>query len=187
MNPRREASERVSGAYQVRVLEPSPPPVTDGPWFADDPAARGEAATGTPIVSPVTTGDVTWNELCHDDPELSSWCADRWLGAWRPLPPLPARDAFALTRTAWHTLAEHVLQPAVRPAAGIAPGAPDATLGAGSELSLKDAKDKWMQVLEASYLRDLLTRHDGNVSAAAKAAGIDRKTFHRLINKYRLK
>jgi two-component system response regulator HydG len=84
-------------------------------------------------------------------------------------------------------LAEHVLQPGVRPAAGIVAGAPEATLEAGSELSLKDAKDKWMQVLEASYLRDLLARHDGNVSAAAKAAGIDRKTFHRLINKYRLK
>ncbi|HEX3669594.1 MAG TPA: hypothetical protein VHY55_10625, partial [Acidimicrobiia bacterium] len=65
--------------------------------------------SGTPIVSPVTTGDVTWDELCHDDPELASWCADRWLGAWRPLPPLPARDAFAPTRAARHTLAEHVL------------------------------------------------------------------------------
>jgi DNA-binding NtrC family response regulator len=39
----------------------------------------------------------------------------------------------------------------------------------------------------ASYLRELLARHDGNVSAAAKTAGIDRKTFHRLINKYHLK
>ena len=109
MNPRREASERVNGAYEVRVLEPAPPPVTDGPWLADDPVARGESPTGTPIVSPVTTGDVTWGELCRDDPELASWCADRWLAAWRPLPPLPARRAFAPTRTAWHTVAEHVL------------------------------------------------------------------------------
>ena len=54
-------------------------------------------------------------------------------------------------------------------------------------LPLKDAKEKWMQVLEASYLRDLLERHAGNVSAAAKAAGIDRKTFHRLINKYQIR
>ena len=109
MNPRREASERVNGAYEVRVLEPSPPPVTDGPWFADDPAARGESPAGKPIVSPVTTGDVTWDELYRDDPELAGWCADRWLGAWRPLPPLPARDAFAPTRAAWHTLGEHVV------------------------------------------------------------------------------
>jgi DNA-binding NtrC family response regulator len=54
-------------------------------------------------------------------------------------------------------------------------------------LSLKDAKEQWMGVLEASYLRDLLARHDGNVSAAAKDAGIDRKTFHRLINKHQLR
>lgn len=109
MNPRREASERVNGAYEVRVLEPAPPPLTDGPWLADDPVARGASPTGAPIVSPVTTGDVTWDELCRDDPELASWCADRWLGAWRPLPPLPARGALAPTRTAWHTVAEHVL------------------------------------------------------------------------------
>jgi len=42
-------------------------------------------------------------------------------------------------------------------------------------------------VLEASYLRGLLERHAGNVSAAAKMAGIDRKTFHRLINKYQIR
>jgi hypothetical protein len=109
VNPRREASERVNGAYEVRVLEPSPPPATDGPWFADDRPAPGESPAGKPIVSPVTTGDVTWDELCRDDPELAGWCADRWLGAWRPLPRLPARDAFAPTRAAWHALAEHVV------------------------------------------------------------------------------
>jgi transcriptional regulator of acetoin/glycerol metabolism len=54
-------------------------------------------------------------------------------------------------------------------------------------MPLKDAKEKWMQVLEASYLRGLLERNDGNVSAAAKAAGVDRKTFHRLINKYQIR
>ena len=58
---------------------------------------------------------------------------------------------------------------------------------AGTDLTLKEAKDQWIQVLEVSYLRDLLARHDGNVSSAAKAAGIDRKTFHRLINKYDLR
>ena len=58
---------------------------------------------------------------------------------------------------------------------------------AGHGMALKDAKEHWLNVLEASYLRDLLARHDGNISAAAKTAGIDRKTFHRLINKYHLK
>jgi DNA-binding NtrC family response regulator len=55
------------------------------------------------------------------------------------------------------------------------------------DLPLKDAKEQWMRTLEGSYLRDLLERHGGNVSAAAKAAGIDRKTFHRLINKYQIR
>jgi DNA-binding NtrC family response regulator len=67
-----------------------------------------------------------------------------------------------------------------------APAVPAGVLPA-TDLPLKDAKEQWMGVLEASYLRDLLARHDGNISAAAKAAGIDRKTFHRLINKYSLK
>ena len=62
-------------------------------------------------------------------------------------------------------------------------GGPDA----GADLPLKDAKARWMEVLEGAYLRDLLARHDGNISAAAKAAGIDRKTFHRLVNKYQLR
>ncbi len=63
----------------------------------------------------------------------------------------------------------------------------EAGIASGEELPLKEAKEKWMQVLEASYLRQLLERHGGNVSAAAKAAGIDRKTFHRLINKYQIR
>jgi transcriptional regulator with PAS, ATPase and Fis domain len=56
-----------------------------------------------------------------------------------------------------------------------------------TDLPLKQAKERWMETLEGSYLRELLERHQGNVSAAAKVAGIDRKTFHRLINKYRLR
>jgi two-component system, NtrC family, response regulator HydG len=71
-------------------------------------------------------------------------------------------------------------------------GAPDPVTAVAmpdprADLTLKDAKDRWMGVLEASYLRQILARHDGNISVAAKAAGIDRRTFHRLINKHSLK
>ncbi|MFQ5898971.1 MAG: helix-turn-helix domain-containing protein, partial [Candidatus Methylomirabilia bacterium] len=34
---------------------------------------------------------------------------------------------------------------------------------------------------------DLLKRHDGNVSQAARAAGVDWKTFYRLLNRYGLR
>jgi DNA-binding NtrC family response regulator len=64
--------------------------------------------------------------------------------------------------------------------------APQIPTPAGIGLPLKDAKAEWMRQMETAYLRDLLRRHEGNVSQAARAAGIDRKTFHRLINKYKL-
>ena len=51
----------------------------------------------------------------------------------------------------------------------------------------KEAKERWMAVLEASYLRELLAQHQGNISAAAKVAGIDRKTFHRLVTKHHIR
>ncbi|HEV8474359.1 MAG TPA: helix-turn-helix domain-containing protein, partial [Methylomirabilota bacterium] len=56
--------------------------------------------------------------------------------------------------------------------------------GAAADLPLKDATEQWMGVLEASYLRALLDRHSGNITAAAKVAGVDRKTFHRLVTKH---
>ncbi|HEY7653209.1 MAG TPA: sigma-54 dependent transcriptional regulator [Methylomirabilota bacterium] len=87
-------------------------------------------------------------------------------------------------------LPDHVLHGAPRAAAPdseVSAAAVTAVPTSGGDLTLKDAKERWLQVLEVAYLRDLLARHDGNVSSAAKAAGIDRKTFHRLINKYDLR
>ena len=85
-------------------------------------------------------------------------------------------------------LPDHVLGGAIRAAVpGIPAAAVDSHLAGTTELGLKEAKDRWMAVLEASYLRELLERHEGNISAAAKAAGIDRKTFHRLINKHQIR
>src|SRR5207247_6317357 len=64
---RAEALERVDGRYEVRVLEPSPPAVSESPWCADDPVARGDVPPGRQVVSPVTTGDVLWDDLARDD------------------------------------------------------------------------------------------------------------------------
>ncbi len=88
-------------------------------------------------------------------------------------------------------LTPHVVQGiGLRPSTPVAAAreaAAEPSLGPEADLPLKDAKERWMQVLEASYLRQLLARHAGNISAAAKAAGIDRKTFHRLVNKYQIR
>ena len=109
-DPRSEAFRRLNGEWEVRVLEPSPPAITQAPWFADDPVARGAVPAGRRLVSPVPTGDVLWDELAAEDADLAAWCAERWLGAYRRLAPLPA--AYADTRDALHELAERTVSPA---------------------------------------------------------------------------
>jgi hypothetical protein len=110
MNPRAEAVARLDGRYDARVLEPSPPAVAQAPWFADDPVGRGEPPGGRPRVGPAGGGELRWEDLIGDDPELAEWCADRWLAAHRRLSPPPAE--LAATRVSLHHLAEHVMSPA---------------------------------------------------------------------------
>lgn len=51
-------------------------------------------------------------------------------------------------------------------------------------LPYKTAKDTWLASFERNYLAVLLKSTSGNISLAAKKAGIDRKTVHRLIKRY---
>ena len=55
-----------------------------------------------------------------------------------------------------------------------------------AELPFHDAKNDAITVFEKEYLSDLLRRHNGNISQAARTAGIDRKTIHRMLAKYQL-
>lgn len=49
-----------------------------------------------------------------------------------------------------------------------------------------EAKNKAVEAFERAYLQALLTKNRGNISQAARQARIDRKTIHRLLNKYDL-
>jgi DNA-binding NtrC family response regulator len=55
-----------------------------------------------------------------------------------------------------------------------------------AELPFHDAKNDAITVFEKEYLSDLLKRHNGNISQAARTAGIDRKTIHRMLAKYEI-
>jgi DNA-binding NtrC family response regulator len=55
-----------------------------------------------------------------------------------------------------------------------------------AELPFHDAKTDAITVFEKEYLSDLLKRHNGNISQAARTAGIDRKTIHRMLAKYEI-
>jgi two-component system response regulator HydG len=56
-----------------------------------------------------------------------------------------------------------------------------------SKLTLKEAKERWVSELESAYVAELLRREGGNVSQAARKAGVDRKTLHRLLNKHSIR
>jgi DNA-binding NtrC family response regulator len=55
------------------------------------------------------------------------------------------------------------------------------------DLPLAQAREAWLQTFAQEYLTDLLGRHHGNISQAAKTAGIDRKTLHRLLPKHQIR
>jgi DNA-binding NtrC family response regulator len=55
-----------------------------------------------------------------------------------------------------------------------------------ADLPFHEAKNEAISIFEKEYLRDLLRRHNGNISQAARTAGIDRKTIHRMLTKYDL-
>lgn len=50
-----------------------------------------------------------------------------------------------------------------------------------SSIPLRPARDEWVRYFERCYLADLLERTGGNVSAAARRAGVDRVHMHRLL------
>jgi len=45
------------------------------------------------------------------------------------------------------------------------------------------AKQRLLTDFDAQYLKQLLRRHGGNVSRAARAAGLDRMTVHKMLQR----
>ena len=110
-NPRAEAQALVGDDYRAVVLEPSPPVVTDGPWFADDPVATaGLGSDPAPLVPSGLPGPIDWSPWAADHPDRAEVVAASWLGAGRRLPAVP--EGLTATRTDLHRLAAYVVAPA---------------------------------------------------------------------------
>lgn len=108
-NPQAEATHLVG--RPARVLEPSPPAVDDGEWYADDPAASDGSE-----VTPTSAGAVTWTDLAATDSAVASFAAEHWLGAYKALEPIPA--GYAASRDDYHRLAYAVVSNARKQATG---------------------------------------------------------------------
>jgi DNA-binding NtrC family response regulator len=68
---------------------------------------------------------------------------------------------------------------------GLAPHDADA-LPVRTDLPFKDAKDAVLETFERTYVRALHQRHDGNVSAGAREAQVDRKHWRSLLKRHGL-
>lgn len=111
---RAEASGRLGGGRVGLVLEPSPPVVNTGPWFADDPVHAVPDVT-TIVVSPVS-GDMTWQRAIDGDAALAAFARDHWLANLKQLNDAP--PSLHETRSALTALAFNVLAPARQQANG---------------------------------------------------------------------
>ncbi len=110
-----EANEALGGSARGVVLEPSPPAIDDGLWFADDPVNADVSGAG-PLVSPAGNADESWVDRIAAVPSLTAFASERSLAAHRRLgaPPPTLVD----TRVALHRLATYVIAPARHRATG---------------------------------------------------------------------
>jgi DNA-binding NtrC family response regulator len=69
----------------------------------------------------------------------------------------------------------------------VAPVAAEQGLAVRSDLPFKEAKEGVVDAFERRYLEDVLARHAGNISAAARFAQIDRKHLRELVDRHGLR
>jgi two-component system, NtrC family, response regulator GlrR len=67
------------------------------------------------------------------------------------------------------------------------PGTSTPIAGKLNELPFKEAKEKLLEAFTREYLQALLTRCDGNMSEAARAAGLTRSHLYELVERHGLK
>ncbi|MDZ7344387.1 MAG: sigma-54 dependent transcriptional regulator [candidate division KSB1 bacterium] len=55
-----------------------------------------------------------------------------------------------------------------------------------NELTLREARQHWMETFEKKYLIELLNRYGGNISRVAREAGVHRMTIYRMLKQYNI-
>jgi two-component system response regulator AtoC len=55
-----------------------------------------------------------------------------------------------------------------------------------SDLTLREARQNWMESFEKKYLIELLNKYNGNISRVARKAGVHRMTIYRMLKQYNI-
>ena len=114
------------------------------------------------------------NELSFKDRTIARMMKHHWPGNVRELRNLVERAALL------NELPNSQLGRSVATASTVAADIP-------IDVPYKVAKQRHIDQFERSYITQLLDRHGGNISAGARAAGVDRMTIYKLVQKFGLK
>ena len=124
-------------------------------------------------------GDEALEQVADFDKAMEVFNNHNWPGNVRELRNLIEIAFYNQRRPVDLTAFLYLGRASVQPAAAKADHAADRPF--------KDAKGDLISDFEQAYVRDILRRHDGNISKAAREAGIERAYLQRLIRKYALK
>jgi DNA-binding NtrC family response regulator len=121
-------------------------------------------------------------------PELSddalAWLAAQpWPGNVRELRNAVRRAAL-LGGTA--VLDRRAFEQQTRIARSIPPAAAPPSLPVHAELPIREARERWMEALERSYVTEVFARHGGDVGAIAAHMRLHRKSVYRLLRQHGL-
>jgi DNA-binding NtrC family response regulator len=152
--------------YRLAVVEVKLPPLRER--LADLPLLVEHIVRGLGNVDPATLGRVRSPEF------LEALARHTWPGNIRELRNYLER-CVALRDFA---------PPRTTGSMSTVPG-PESAVNVGQPL--REAREAWVSAFERRYLEELLRQHENRVSAAARAAGVDRIYFYRLLWKHGLR
>ncbi len=140
---------------------------------------RIELRMGIGVVEVLTSYD--WPGNVREVVNCARYVSSLALGPVVTLSDLPPRIRDALPEAGILPVAPPIARASAAGSADAVPtGAP---VGIRYDLPYKRAKRLWLEVFEFAYISALLRDHGGNISHAARAAGIDRKSIQRLMKR----